>query len=161
MGKFSFSTEIGASEVRVWETLGDFGNTYRWNPHVVESHSTTDAGNGVGAARRCHLGKGQWTEEEITGWEEGKRMELEIVNSNVPIKTAVVEFTSESISDDRTKITLEIDYRLKYGPLGMLMDLVMVRRIYKKTMSDLLAGLKHSIETGEEVGTELPAGATV
>lgn len=161
MGKFAISTVIDAPEDRVWQTLGDFGNTYRWNPSVVESHSTTDAPNGMGAGRRCDLGKGQWTEETITGWEDGKKMEVAIIDSNVPIKSAVVVFTSEQVGESQTKVNLDIDYKLKFGPLGVLMDLLMARRMYRKTMTELLAGLKHNIETGEEVGTELPAGVTV
>lgn len=158
--RFSISTTINKNSEDVWETLADFGGTYRWNPAVVESHSTSDANGGLGAERRCDLGKGQWTEERITGWEDKRSVEISIVNSNVPISRAVVTLTMKSLDEEKTQVDLLIDYKLKFGPIGVLMDLVMVRRMYRKTMVELLAGLKHHVETGEEIGTELPVGAS-
>jgi hypothetical protein len=38
-------------------------------------------------------------------------------------------------------------YKIKYGPLGSLMDLVMVRRTYAQGMDNLLAGLKDYVES--------------
>ncbi len=160
MTRISLSTVIHAANDRVWETLRDFGGVSKWNPAVVESHSTTDALNGLNAERKCDLGKGQWTEERITGWKDGQEVEISIINSNVPISRAALTLKTRQEGSDSTRVDLLIDYKLRYGPMGALMDLVMVRRIYRKTMVGLLAGLKHHTETGEEVGTEVPAGVT-
>lgn len=161
MTSFSFDTVINAPQEQVWQVLSDFGGTYHWNPSVIESHTTTDESGGVGAGRKCDLGNGQWTEEEITDWKDGELMQATIVNSNVPISTAVVTFNLIPNSDSSTRVKLHIDYKLKYGPVGVLMDLVMVRRMYRKTMSELLAGLKHHVETGEEIGIGLPSPTSV
>ena len=42
--------------------------------------------------------------------------------------------------------TLKPDYRLKFGPIGVLMDLVLVRRAYCNGMRSLLRGLKRHFE---------------
>ena len=55
-----------------------------------------------------------------------------------------------------TLVTVTPDYALKYGPIGWLMDFLVVRRQYKKGMEELLGGLKYYVETGEQVGTKVP-----
>ena len=52
---------------------------------------------------------------------------------------------------DSTVVGLMTDYELKYGPIGALMDTLFARRQVRKGMDELLAGLKHHIETGETV----------
>ena len=41
---------------------------------------------------------------------------------------------------ERTRVTVAPDYRLKFGPIGMLMDVVLVRRAYRNGMRALLRG---------------------
>lgn len=47
---------------------------------------------------------------------------------------------------------------MKFGPIGALMS-PMVSRKLGKTLGESLLGLKHFVETGEEIGTSLPAAA--
>ncbi len=160
MTEFSLSTTIDAPKERVWEVLKEFGEISKWNPGVVESHSTTDATGGIGAERRCDLGKGQWVEERIVGWEEGKSLDINIFDSNVPLSDATVTLSVESLDEGESRVDLNINYKLKYGPLGMLMDLMMGKRSYRRAMNGLLAGLKHHSETGKDVETDVPAAAS-
>jgi hypothetical protein len=52
-------------------------------------------------------------------------------------------------------------YELKYGPLGALMDRLMVRKAMSQGMEGLLAGLKHYSETGKQVNlTAVAVAAT-
>lgn len=161
MTEFSLTSTINAPKERVWDALRNFGDISIWNPGVLESHSTSETTGGLGAERRCDLGNGRWIEEEIIGWEDGKSLDINIVDSNVPLSRAVVSISAEALDDATTRVDLSINYKLKFGPVGAVMDLVMGKRSYRKGMSDLLAGLKHYSETGEEVGSELPTGATL
>ena len=48
-------------------------------------------------------------------------------------------------------MTITFDYAMKFGPIGALMDAVMVRPQFRKALPDALLGLKHYAETGEKV----------
>jgi hypothetical protein len=48
----------------------------------------------------------------------------------------------------RERLAVSPVYSLKFGPLGALMDRLMVRRSYAKGMEDLLIGLKSAVEGG-------------
>ena len=70
-------------------------------------------------------------------------------------------FAIEEAGPTTTEVVATIDYQLKGGPLGTLMDVAMARRQLGQGFTALLAGLKHHVETGETVddttGLELAA----
>ena len=45
-----------------------------------------------------------------------------------------------------------MEYVVKYGPLGVAMDMLMMRSMMNATFENLLAGLDHHLETGEIIG---------
>ena len=53
-------------------------------------------------------------------------------------------------------VTITPDYALKFGPVGVIADLLFARRQMKKGMADMAAGLKYHIETGELVENRVP-----
>ena len=55
-----------------------------------------------------------------------------------------------------TVVSVSPDYELKFGPIGVVMDLLFARRQLRRGMEDLVAGLKYHVETGELVGDSLP-----
>lgn len=54
-----------------------------------------------------------------------------------------------------TIVTFKFDYQLKYGPIGKLMDKLMFGPQLSKGLPRILTGLKHFVETGEEVDQEV------
>lgn len=48
-----------------------------------------------------------------------------------------------------------MEYELKFGPVGQLMDALMVRKKWNASIQGLFAGFKHYVETGRRSsGTE-------
>jgi len=156
MAYFSTQIRINATTEKVWEVLADFGGIYRWNPGVRHSYSTSESNQGLLAARRCELLKGNdYLDERILEWRDGESFKVDIYETNLPIHRNVIEFSIEA-DGFGTIVTVAPDYALKYGLLGRLMNQIVVRRQFKKGMEDLLAGLKYHIETGELVGDRVP-----
>ncbi len=58
---------------------------------------------------------------------------------------------------DGTIVSVSPDYQLKFGPIGALVDRLILGRQMRKGMDELLAGLKYHVETGELVGDAIPA----
>jgi carbon monoxide dehydrogenase subunit G len=153
MATKTHSIRIDAPKQRVWDVLADFGGTYRYNPNVVTSFSTSEANSGLRAARHCDLTFGGASINElIVGWDEGNSYDIEIVDGKriPPFKKALATF--EVAEDgDGTLVTMTLRHSMKYGPIGSLMNRLVVDSQNTKALNLILAGLKHYIETGEEV----------
>jgi uncharacterized protein YndB with AHSA1/START domain len=158
---FTETIEIEAPRERVWEVLADIGSIQRWNPGVKASRATSDASGGEGATRHCDLqrpgGKDVgYLEERAFDWCDGAGYRIEITDSNLPFRRAVVSFdVAETPSG--TQVDVSPEYELRFGPAGRLLDRVAVRRQYRRGMAGMLAGLKHYVETGEKIGDRPPA----
>ncbi len=150
MGTFTRKTHIDAPKAQVWEVLADLGSIAKWSPGVTASHCTSEAQRGEGATRHCDIegmgGKPAYLEERAFDWREGEGFKIDVYETNLPIKRNVVTF-SLSESDDGTIVEASPDYELKFGPIGSLMDKLMVRRRFEAGMEGLLAGLKNDVES--------------
>ncbi len=147
MSSFMTEIKINASVEDVWEVLADIGSIDRWNPGVVSSRATTDEATGLGACRYCDLGGENYLDEEVVEWEDGERLTMRIVGTNLPFKTADIRFRLHP-ENGATLVAVSPEYELKYGPLGGLLDALYVRRTYERGMNALLAGLKQHVESG-------------
>lgn len=145
MTTFERRIEIATPPERVWEILADIGTIAEWNPGVLASHLTGEQREGVGAARYCDLGRGNYLDEEIVAWEPGRVLTFRIVGTNLPFKSADIRFRIVDGGSD-TVVTVSPIYELKYGLLGRVLDRVFVRRVYARGMETLLAGLKRQAE---------------
>lgn len=158
MTKITREVWIDAPKDQVWEVLADFGNIYRFNPTVPNSHSTSEQTSGLGATRHCDFGgSGSSIEERIIEWKEGESMTIDIYEGvkTPPFKTAGATL---SVKENKggTLVSGTMAYELKFGPVGGLMDSMMVRSQFEKAWTGVLAGLKSYVETGEQV--ESPKG---
>ena len=145
MGSFERSIEIKAPVASVWEVLADIGSIADWNPGVVRSYVTGDRAGEVGAARHCDLGGKNYLDEEVIEWDAGRLLTIRVVGSNMPFKTADIRFTL-SPEGDGTTVTVAPEYSLKGSIVGVLMDTLVVRRMYIRGMESLLSGLKEHVE---------------
>ena len=152
MSSITRSIQIESPAERVWGVLADFGNIYCWNPNVSTSHSTSATNEGVGASRHCDL-RGGSIEERIVAWEDGRSLTIDIFDaqgSPSRLARATAKFTVEA-ANGRSIVTASLDYRLKGGLLGALMDALVARRQLASSFEQLLAGLRRHVTTGEQI----------
>jgi carbon monoxide dehydrogenase subunit G len=157
MTKLSYETRINAPADAVWDALADFGGVWRYSPTVNESHSTSEATTGLGAERHCDLTfAGASVEERIVDWQEGRSMDVQIVEGKrTPPMTDIIAHFELEPDGDATIVRASMRYDMKFGPLGWAMDHTMVRPKFGSAFSQILAGLKHYLETGETVTGEV------
>jgi ribosome-associated toxin RatA of RatAB toxin-antitoxin module len=163
MSELTKRITIGASTDKVWEVIADFGNVASWAPTIVDSRSTTEVNRGVGARRMLDHKSGQVVEEVIVEWNEGHSLIYEIPNGFWPIKN-LREVWSVEPSPEGSVVVVVMDFEMKLGPLGAIMDLLIIRWLMSRELELGLAGLKHHVETGEVVTTEtagLPVAAVM
>lgn len=162
MTRLTREVRINAPKEKVWEILADFGGVYKFNPNVPTSYCTSEANGGVGATRHCDLTfQGASIEERIVEWHEGHSYTIEIYagKNTPPFKTAIASISVKK-EGNGSIVTGTFDYNLKYGPLGTLMDKLMVRSQFSRAWSRLFAGLKHYAETGEPMEAHTPVNLT-
>ena len=145
MGEFEEQVMVSAPPEKVWDALADIGNIYLWNPGVVHSEQTTPGEVGVGACRHCNLGGRNYLDEEVVEFERPHKLTIRITDTNLPFQTADIRFSVEP-QGDKTIVKVSPKYQLKFGWLGRVLDLVMVRSQYRKGMRGLLGGLKDYVE---------------
>ena len=89
-------------------------------------------------------------EEQGVGWMEDHSFTYDIQAGAGPIKSPG-GYLSVSESSDGTLVTMTMDFKTKFGPLGGLRDMLNVRG----QMEEALGGLKHHVETDELVGDKV------
>ena len=146
MATFTSEARIQAPAEAVWDVLADIGAIHTWNPGVQDSHVTSESGEGVGASRHCDLGGKSYLNEDVVEWSPNEAITFRIVSSNMPFARADIAFCLHP-DGGGTRVTVSPDYAMKFGPLGWMMDALMVRRMYRKGMAQLLDGLRDHVES--------------
>jgi len=148
---------INAPKQKVWEAIADFGNVSRLSPNIVESHSTSEQKQGVGAERHCDFAAmGAQVEERIVAWNEGESLKIDIYETkNMPMITDMeAEFSLET-EGEGTEITGIFEYKMT-SSLGNLINNLSMKKMNEKTWVKFIAGIKHHVETGENVEKNTP-----
>ena len=146
---------ITASKEKVWEVLADFGNVQRLSPNIAKSYLTSDTKNGVGATRHCDFtAMGAHVEEKIVEWNEGNSMKILLYEpKNLPLMVNMEAFFELKEKDDTTELTATFSYGMKNG-LGRIMNSLTMKKMNEKSWISFMAGIKHSVETGNDVNKE-------
>jgi hypothetical protein len=125
---------------KIWGVLSDLTAVKFYNPTVSAAQVTGEKTSGVGAIRQCDLKpKGKIT-ERVTIWEEGEALGLEIAESDWPI-TAMSWVTRITPSGGGSVIDQKLEYSMKYGHLGWLLNQIIMRRIIEKNVGVALQGM--------------------
>ena len=155
MATVTVHEQINAPPALVWAVLANFPDVYRWNPGVEHSYATSENPTGANATRRCDLFGGDYLEERIIGFDPDHSLVIDIFETSLPLARNIVTFTVDT-SGTGARVTCSANYRLKYGPLGILVDLLIARRQARNGFREMLRGLKHHVETGQLVGQRIP-----
>ncbi len=160
MTSLTARVQIDAPRDVVWDALADFGGTWKYNPNVTTSRSLTEANHGVGAERHCDLTfAGASVEERIVEWDDAGSYAVELFGGEkMPPMKNIIARLSVTEQDGHTIAEGTMTYDTKFGPIGWVMDRLMISRRFGRAWQGIFAGLKHHAETGEivEKGVRLP-----
>jgi carbon monoxide dehydrogenase subunit G len=149
MTRFSDEIWIDAPRETVWAKIADLGAIQEYHPGVSSSYYTSDEREGLGASRHCDLLPFGEVEERIVEWQAGDSYTFEIYDGRKlpPFANAVGRFGVLQ-DGDGTTVRFEIEYDLKFGLFGKLLDRLMVRSRFRKVAPAVLRGLKCHLENG-------------
>ena len=155
MNKVEAQIVIDAPVEKVWEVLADFGAVYRWAPSVTDSYSTSKNNSGSEASRHCDVAGFGGIEETVTEWNEGR--EFTYVFTGVGPISEGYSTWSVKPQGDKTLVYTELRYTVRFGPLGALMNALIMRRKLAQSLGNALEGLKHHVNTGDQIGVDFHA----
>lgn len=150
--------EIDASPTEVWAVVADLDFVPGWNPNVVAAECS-DGPYGVGTTRSCEFAPSGHIDEVVSAWEPERRLEFEVGrHGGIRHARMAFELTERAAA---TRVTASSTYELAFGPLGPVMDRLVVQRQLGRMMQRSLDGLKQHVEGTREPSSPAPIeGAT-
>ncbi len=126
--------EINAPSQVVFDVLANLELVERYNPLVIRAKYVSEARRGIGSARECDLGKDGAVRERVVGFEDGNWIRMELYEHSWPLKKMEWTTTVTPIGD-ATHVSQTMEYQMKFGPLGQLMDVLMMRKKFDHTLA--------------------------
>lgn len=153
MSVIKTTREIPSPVAAVWSALSDLGGVHRFGAGI-ESSTIIDGSpsTGVGAERACALYDGNHINERVTASVENQQLSIEAFDTSMPNKRADATFTIAPAAEGGTVVRMTMDDVVKYGPMVLAMDVLVMRGAMAKSLDNLLAGLEHHLVSGETVG---------
>ena len=139
------STKIIARPETVWAALADFGDVAAWAPYMRVSHLLGTQASGVGTRRAMQHELGFRFEEEVTAWREGEGYDFDVHRAPWPMKN-VKETWNMAVEGNGVRVTARVDYEMELGPMGTLLDALLVRFVVMREMRSGVRGLKAYVE---------------
>ncbi len=138
-------TVIDADPAAVWEVLSNFHGVDSWAPIITRVDDIGPTPRGVGAARRCQFRRLGVVDEVVVVWEEGRRLHYR-VSPLGPIGDSQSCWEIHPVGERSARVVLRFDYAMRFGPLGVLLDTVAIRRLLTRNLPGALAALKRRVE---------------
>jgi hypothetical protein len=137
--------EAACTPGHVWAVLADLEAVQHYNPTVRSAAVRGPRRTGVGAERVCDLRPKGRVVERVTHWEDGRAVGLEVAESGWPIRF-MRWVTRVEPRGTGSLITQELEYAPKLGPLGWLLDKLVMKRKLMATLDDVFARLARRAE---------------
>lgn len=140
---------IAASHDEVWAVLEDFGGVAKWAPYMKRSKLVGNQASGVGTRRIMHHDLGFNFEEAVTEWKNGQGYSFDVYRAPYPMKD-VHENWNLVHHDGVSTVSTQVNYRMKLGAMGKLLDQLLVRFIVRREMRAGLRGLKDYVANASQ-----------
>jgi ribosome-associated toxin RatA of RatAB toxin-antitoxin module len=133
---------IKAPVEKIWQALTEIDWLEKYDPTVKKSTALTAVKNGMGAKRKVEMLDGKnWFEESVTEFNVNKALTYELTACSFPIHKLKHRYSFETVRGE-TKVKQVMDYTVKFGLLGRLLDAVMIRKQSDNGIKKFFAGLK-------------------
>lgn len=137
--------DIDATPQQVWDVLADLDALADYDPFVETSTLIGDQHEGVGAQRKCTVKPMNWFQEQVTIWEPVERLQYTIIDCNLPTRDLTHSYTITAYGAT-TRVEQVMNYEMRGGPAGRLLDRLVVRRKSDKQIKGFFVGLKEHVE---------------
>ena len=133
---------INAPIEKIWKALSEVDTLDKYDPTVIKSTAISESRSGIGAKRKVNMRDGKnWFEEECTAYAPTEYLTYELTACSFPIQQLRHSYTLEN-SGSEVRVKQIMQYKIKYGPIGELLDTLVLRKQSDSGIKKFLAGLK-------------------
>lgn len=152
MPSLTVSRIMDAPRPEVWAVLADFGDIARWNTALTGSRIVAGPETGIGAERRCDAGRRTYLQERVTAWQPERGLDMTYTHLPVPVHDARATFRLESLTGDRTRVVVTMDYAARgLWRLDAPLFTWMFRRAFRGVLRDLATHVEQPVSVAERV----------
>lgn len=144
MGILQHEIKIKAPIEKVWNILTNLTEVGMYNPYVKSVQSLSKEKE-IGASRECQLEQG-FAKDRITAMNELKSISMEMYESDFPLKYMKWTYYL-SFKNGITSLKTISEYKVKYGFLGIILNQIVMKSKFDKTMKEVFERLKKYAET--------------
>jgi ribosome-associated toxin RatA of RatAB toxin-antitoxin module len=146
MGNIVNEISINAPIEKIWSILTDLALLDQYDPTVKKSTLISNDRTGLGAKRRVTMFDGKnWFEEKVTVFEINKALTYQLTDCSFPIKGLKHSYSFEKTGNE-IKVRQVMEYTVKFGLLGKVLDSLMIRKQSDTGIKKFFAGLKQFAE---------------
>ena len=155
-GQHQLTREIAihAPREEVWAVIADSTLLPEWAPPVKQVNSVSEGQEGVGTTRVCEVefgGRGGTMTERCVEFERPRRAGYVVDDDSLGFGRMFADYgftiTIDQGSEDGSSIARTDTYYTPRNPLFSLLNALLMRRRFARTVDGLLSGLKSSSET--------------
>ena len=137
---------VNAPIEKIWEALTEVELLEKYDPTVKKSIALSTLKSGMGAKRKVHMLDGKnWFDEEVTEYIPNVALTYTLTACTFPVHKLKHSYSFEKV-DNQTKVKQVMQYEMKFGFLGKIMDTLMVRKQSDISIKKFFAGLKSFTE---------------
>src|SRR5438552_14697354 len=138
---------INAPIEKIWNLLTDLEMLDKYDPTVKKATLISTEKIGIGAKRKVLMCDGKnWFDEKITVFKPNEALTYQLTDCSFPIKGLTHSYSFENIGT-QTKVKQEMQYTVKFGLFGKLLNAIMIRKQSDTGIKKFFAGLKSYVET--------------
>ena len=136
------SITIDAPIDRIWSILIDLELLDKTDPTVKKATLVSEIKTGLHAKRKVLMQDGKnWFDEMITEFNPNEKLVYQLTDCSFPIKGLKHTYSFEIIGN-QTKVQQVMEYTVKFGLIGVLMDKIMIGKQFNSGINLFLSGLK-------------------
>ena len=142
MGKLINEITVNAPLDKIWSILTDLELLDKTDPTVKKATIISENKTGLNAKRKVLMQDGKnWFDEKITVFNTNEELVYQLTDCSFPIKGLKHTYSFRKIGN-QTKVQQEMEYTVKFGILGILMDKLMIGKQFNSGINKFLNGLK-------------------
>jgi len=157
MGEVHSTVRIEMPRQKAWEILRDLTKAHNYVPGIVDTVITTEQVEGVGTSRIVYQSKTRGLNETVVEWNDGYgfliRLHRREKGAPPPFKEAYFRYAIDD-DGDATSLTTSLIYTLGMGWFGRLLETLLLKRIFERTIADVALSMKYFYETGRPTRKE-------
>ncbi len=146
MGKLINYITINAPIDKIWNVLTDLELLDKTDPTVKKATLISENKTGIEANRKVLMQDGKnWFDEKITVFNPNEELVYQLTDCSFPIKGLKHTYSFQKIGN-QTKVQQVMEYTVKFGIIGLLMDKMMIGKQFNSGINKFLNGLKTYVE---------------